>query len=46
VLDRIDQFPDFDPRRDYALTISEADLTDAERRARAAKDVEDIDLDL
>jgi hypothetical protein len=46
VLDRIDQFPDFDPRRDYALTISEADLTDAERRARAAKDVDDIDLDL
>lgn len=46
VLDRIDQFPDFDPRRDYALTIADADLTEVERRARGAKDVDDIDLDL
>ena len=24
VLDRVDQFPDFDPRQHYALTISDA----------------------
>ena len=33
VLDRIDQFPDFDPRRHYELTISSAEMTDAERGA-------------
>ena len=27
VLDRVDQFPDFDPRRDYALTVSDSELT-------------------
>jgi hypothetical protein len=46
VLDRIDQFPDFDPRRDYPLTVSDAELTDAERAARPASGVDDIELDL
>lgn len=50
VLDRVDQFPDFDPRRDYALTVNVAELTDVEREAqtrgdlRAASSVDDVDL--
>ena len=40
VLDRIDQFPEFDPRRHYELTISNAEMTDAER----AVSVDDIEL--
>jgi len=46
VLDRIDQFPDFDPRRDYRLTIVDSELTAVERNARAATSVDEIDLDL
>jgi hypothetical protein len=46
VLDRVDQFPDFDPRRDYALTVNEGELSDIERNARAAGTVDEIDLDL
>jgi hypothetical protein len=44
VLDRIDQFPDFDPRQHYALTLGEAELTPVERAARAAKGIDDIEL--
>ncbi|MCK9900623.1 ATP-binding protein [Parafrankia colletiae] len=43
VLDRVDQFDDFDPRRDYPLTIGAAEMTDLERNAARA---DDIDLDL
>ena len=43
---RVDQFDDFDPRRDYKLTLADGELTDIERNARAASSVEDIDLDL
>jgi hypothetical protein len=43
VLDRVDQFPDFDPRRDYAATVRSAEMSRAER---AAAGVDDIDLDL
>lgn len=46
VLDRIDQFPEFDPRRDYKLTIADTELTELERNARAAASVDDIDLNL
>lgn len=46
VLDRIDQFPDFDPRQHYALTIDDAELTDVERNARAAASVDDVALNL
>lgn len=46
VLDRIDQFPDFDPRVDYRLTVADGELTDVERNARAAASVDDVDLDL
>jgi type II secretory pathway predicted ATPase ExeA len=46
VLDRVDQFPDFDPRKDYALTISDAELTPAERVGRPAATADDIEIDL
>ncbi|MBF0604769.1 MAG: BREX system ATP-binding protein BrxD [Nitrospirae bacterium] len=46
VLDRIDQFPDFNPREHYALTLKESDLTEAERNAMAASSVNDIALNL
>jgi hypothetical protein len=45
VLDRIDQFSEFDPRRHYALTVSDAELTDVEREARAAASPDDIRLE-
>ncbi len=46
VLDRIDQHPDFDPRKHYALTISQAELTEIERNVTAAASVDDIELKL
>lgn len=46
VLDRIDQFPDFNPRQHYALTIGETELTPVERQAMAAGDVDEIELEL
>lgn len=46
VLDRVDQFPDFDPRRDYALTLSDSELTPAERESRPASNVDDVELPL
>lgn len=46
VLDRVDQHEKFDPRQHYQLTISDTELTDLERNARAATNVDDIDLDL
>jgi hypothetical protein len=49
VLDRVDQFADFDPRRHYALTMSAAELTDVERNASAGPGGDDpdaVDLDL
>ncbi|MGH9335896.1 MAG: BREX system ATP-binding domain-containing protein, partial [Vicinamibacteria bacterium] len=48
VLDRIDQFEDFDPRRDYALTFSDAELSAVERAARretSASDLDEIELE-
>ncbi|MBJ6982004.1 BREX system ATP-binding protein BrxD [Luteimonas sp. MC1572] len=43
VLDRIDQFPDFDPRRDYQLMVQASELSLDERRALSP---DDIQLDL
>lgn len=43
VLDRVDEFADFDPRLHYALTVTSAELTEVERNAAHA---DDIDLDL
>ncbi len=46
ILDRVDQFPDFNPRQHYALTIAENELTPVERQAMGATDVDDIELEL
>ena len=46
ILDRIDLHPDFDPQKDYALTISEVELKAVERQAMGAGDVDEIELDL
>ena len=45
VLDRIDLHPDFDPRRDYALTLTDGELTDVERNARAVTNPDDVELE-
>jgi len=39
VLDRVDQFPDFDPRTDYALTVASTEMTEVERNAANADEV-------
>jgi hypothetical protein len=44
VLDRVDQFADFDPKRHYALTLAPAELTETERNAAARAG--DVDLEL
>jgi hypothetical protein len=40
VLDRIELFPDFDPRRDYELTVSGSEMSLEEREAASVDDVE------
>lgn len=45
VLDRVDQFEDFDPRRDYKLTVGVQEMTDEERNAAAGLTADDIELD-
>lgn len=45
VLDRVDEFEDFDPRRHYALTVNTAELSEIERNA-AADTADDIELEL
>ncbi|SDQ14899.1 BREX system ATP-binding protein BrxD [Actinopolyspora saharensis] len=44
VLDTIELHPDFDPRSDYEINISPAELNDAERQAHRSAD--DIELDV
>ncbi|ARF59784.1 ATP-binding protein [Streptomyces gilvosporeus] len=46
VLDRIDQFDDFDPRQHYKLTVINSELTDVERNSAAATSADDIELDV
>ncbi|NMR20261.1 BREX system ATP-binding protein BrxD [Cellulomonas fimi] len=55
VMDRVDQFDAFDPRRDYSLTVASSELTDTEREASHRGDlrapaapvgVDDIELDV
>jgi hypothetical protein len=54
VLDRVDQFDDFDPRRDYPLTIGMTEMTELERNAATSTgaaagnpaSADDIALDL
>jgi hypothetical protein len=45
VLDRVDQFPDFDPRQHYQLTLAAVEMTDVERNA-AASSPDEVQLDL
>ncbi|OZD41663.1 ATP-binding protein [Rhodococcus sp. 06-1477-1B] len=40
VLDKVDQFPEFDPRQNYSLTLSSEEMTDTERHAVSADEVE------
>jgi hypothetical protein len=46
ILDRVDQFAEFDPRKHYALTVSDTELTAVERASRAATSVDDVELQL
>jgi P-loop Domain of unknown function (DUF2791) len=46
ILDRVDQFPDFDPRRHYTLTIASQELTPAERSARGASSPDEVEIEL
>ncbi|MBM3956354.1 MAG: BREX system ATP-binding protein BrxD, partial [Planctomycetes bacterium] len=46
VLDRVDLHPDFDPARDYSLTVSETEMTPVERQASGAKGLDEIELDI
>jgi hypothetical protein len=46
VLDRVDQFPDFDPRQHYALTLAATELTPAERAAAGATSADEVGLEL
>lgn len=46
VLDRIELYPEFDPRRDYALTVAAGELTREEQGARGVASVEEIELEL
>lgn len=45
VLDRVDQFADFDPAMHYQLTLNDGELTATERAARGASDPDDIRLE-
>ncbi|MFJ7769150.1 BREX system ATP-binding protein BrxD [Streptomyces sp. NPDC097107] len=45
VLDRVEQFEDFDPRKHYAFTVTDSELTGTERNA-AAGSADDIELPL
>jgi hypothetical protein len=46
ILDRIEQFPDFDPRTHYALTVSSSELNEIERNALRTRTVDEIELEL
>ena len=46
VLDRVELFDDFDPRRDYQLTVGDHELSEVERNAERGRTPDDIELDL
>lgn len=46
ILDRLEQFSDFNPRRDYSLTINHAELTTVEQSAAGVASVDDIALEV
>lgn len=45
VLDRVDQFEDFDPRQHYALTVNAAEMSAVERNASVGS-ADEVELDL
>jgi hypothetical protein len=45
-LDRVELFDDFDPRRDYQLTVGDSELLAVERNIERGGSLDDIDLDL
>ncbi|MFB7393552.1 BREX system ATP-binding protein BrxD [Streptomyces sp. NPDC056191] len=45
VLDRVDQFDDFDPRQHYALTVDATEMNDIERNASASR-ADEVELEL
>jgi P-loop Domain of unknown function (DUF2791) len=48
VLDRVVEFPEFDPRQHYKLTLTATELTDVERNAAAFRpsSADEVELDL
>ncbi|MBI4662622.1 MAG: BREX system ATP-binding protein BrxD [Verrucomicrobia bacterium] len=46
VLDRIDQYPNFYPEKDYALTLMPSEMTSVERAAAGFSSVDDIPLNV
>jgi len=46
VLDRVDQFPEFDPLAHYTLTLADNELNPVEREATGAGGVDDIALEM
>jgi len=44
VLDRIDLYAEFDPRRDYALTVAQSELTVTERAAKGGTNIDELEL--
>jgi hypothetical protein len=46
VLDRVDEFPDFDARRDGTTPINDSELSLEEREARTPRAADDIALDV
>lgn len=46
VLDRVDEFPDFDPRRDGSAPITDSELSLEEREARTPRTADDVALDV
>ncbi len=46
MLDRVEIYEDFDPRRDGAIVLANEDLTEEERAAIGRSDVDDIEIQL
>jgi hypothetical protein len=46
ILDRIDQFPEFDPGRDYSLALAPTELNEVENAVTVERSVDDIELKL
>jgi len=46
LLDRVDLYPDFDPVRDFELTLRPEELTAEEQDAISSKTPDDIELDV